>query len=119
MEAFPALQRLINDGVLVLARSDARNAIESSFSAGDHIDGFDVVDDVQVLEDSEVYRAEAADGQIVAVKVARPEASGLRRTLAREAAILPYPGRLCVAAGESDGRDRRPSIPRRRVAGRA
>ena len=43
---------------------------------------------VQVLEDSEVYRGEAADGQLVAVKVARPEAAGLRRALAREAAIL-------------------------------
>jgi eukaryotic-like serine/threonine-protein kinase len=88
VEAFPAIQRLINDGLLVLANSDARNAIEPSFSTGDRIDGFVVVDEVQVLQDSEVYRAKAPDGQLVAIKVARPEASGLRRALAREAAIL-------------------------------
>ena len=88
VEAFPALQRLVNDGLLVLASSNASKAIEPTFSVGDHIDGFAVVDVVQVLEDSEVYRGEAADGQLVAVKVARPEASGLRRALAREAAIL-------------------------------
>src|SRR5262249_39501928 len=61
---------------------------ESSFAKGDRIDGFVVVDEVQVLEDSEVYRAETPDGQRVALKVARPEAAGLRRALAREAAIL-------------------------------
>ena len=88
VEAFPALQRLVNDGLLVLASSSASKAIESTFSVGDRIDGFAVVDIVQVLEDSEVYRGEAADGQLVAVKVARPEAAGLRRALAREAAIL-------------------------------
>ena len=88
VEAFPALQRLVNDGLLVLASSSASKAIESTFSVGDRIDGFAVVDVVQVLEDSEVYRGEAADGQLVAVKVARPEAAGLRRALAREAAIL-------------------------------
>jgi serine/threonine-protein kinase len=88
VEAFPAIQRLINDGLLVLANSDARNAIEPSFWTGDRIDGFVVVDEVQVLQDSEVYRAKAPDGQLVAIKVARPEASGLRRALAREAAIL-------------------------------
>jgi serine/threonine protein kinase len=88
VEAFPAIQRLINDGLLVLANSDARNAIESSFSTGDRIDGFVVVDEVQVLQDSEVYRAEAPDGRLVAIKVARPDAPGLRRALAREAAIL-------------------------------
>lgn len=88
VEAFPAIQRLINDGLLVLADLDARNAIEASFSTGDRIDGFVVVDEVQVLQDSEVYRAEAPDGQLVAIKVARPEASGLRIALAREAATL-------------------------------
>jgi serine/threonine-protein kinase len=88
VEAFPALQRLINDGLLVLASSDASNVVESGFSTGDHIDGFVIVDEVQVLEDSEVYRAEAPDGRLVAVKVARPGASRLRKTLAREAAIL-------------------------------
>jgi eukaryotic-like serine/threonine-protein kinase len=88
VEAFPALQRLVNDGLLVLASSSARKAIEPTFSVGDHIDGFAVVDVVQVLEDSEVYRGEAADGKLVAVKVARPEAAGLRRAFAREAAVL-------------------------------
>ena len=34
VEAFPAIQRLINDGLLVLADSDARNVIEASFSTG-------------------------------------------------------------------------------------
>src|SRR3954471_22773558 len=35
VEAFPALQRLINDGLLVRADSEARNAVESSFATGD------------------------------------------------------------------------------------
>ena len=88
VEAFPVLQRLVNDGLLVLATSSARKAIEASFAPGDRIDGFVVLDVVQVLEDSEVHRAEAADGTRVAIKVARPEAQGLRRALAREAAVL-------------------------------
>jgi predicted Ser/Thr protein kinase len=108
VEAFPALQRLINDGLLVLASSQSRNAIESSFSKGDRIDGFVVIDEVQVLEDSEVYRAEAPDGRIVALKVARPEAPGLRKVLAREAAILQIldgtASPKLVRAGEIDGR---------------
>ena len=87
-EAFPALQRLVNDGLLVLAGSNASKAIKPSFSPGERLAGFVVVDIVQVLEDSEVYRAEAGDGAVVAVKVARPEAAGLRRALAREEAIL-------------------------------
>ncbi|MBR0851395.1 phosphotransferase [Bradyrhizobium diazoefficiens] len=108
VEAFPALQRLINDGLLVLASSQSRNAIESSFAEGDHIDGFVVIGEVQVLEDSEVYQAEAPDGRIVALKVARPEASSLRRVIAREAAILQIldgtASPQLVGAGEIDGR---------------
>jgi eukaryotic-like serine/threonine-protein kinase len=108
VEAFPALQRLINDGLLVLASSESRNAIKSSFSKGDCIDGFVIVDEMQVLEDSEVYRAEAPEGRPVAVKVARPEALGLRRALAREAAILRIldgtASPKLVRAGEIDGR---------------
>jgi hypothetical protein len=88
VEAFPALQRLVNDGLLVLAGSNASKAIEATFSVGDRIDSFAVIDVVQVLEDSEVYRGEAADGQLAAVKVARPEGAGLRRAFAREAAVL-------------------------------
>ncbi len=88
VDAFPALRRLVNDGLLVLAGSSSSRAVESSFAPGDRFDGFTIVEAVQVLEDSEVYQAEAADGELVAVKVARPEASGLGRALAREAAIL-------------------------------
>jgi serine/threonine protein kinase len=88
VEAFPALQRLINDGLLVRADSIARNAVEACFATGDQIGGFVVIGEVQVLEDSEVYRAKAPDGGLVAVKVARPEASGLRRAFTREAAVL-------------------------------
>lgn len=88
VEAFPALQRLVNDGLLVLADSSASKAIEPTFSIGDRIDGFAVLDVVQVLEDSEVYRGEAADGQLVAIKVARPDAAGIQRAFAREAAVL-------------------------------
>ena len=108
VEAFPALQRLINDGLLVLASSESRNAIKSSFTKGDVIDGFVVVNEVQVLEDSEVYRAEAPEGQPVAIKVTRPEASGLRRALGREAAILwmldGTASPKMVRSGEIDGR---------------
>src|SRR5258708_3707524 len=88
VEAFPALQRVINEGLLVVASSDGSNAVESSFSTGDSIDDFVIVDEVQVLEDSEVYRARTSDGRLVAVKIARGVASKLRRALAREAAIL-------------------------------
>jgi hypothetical protein len=88
VEAFPALQRLINDGLLVRADSGARNAVEPSFATGDHIGDFVIVDEVQVLEDSEVYRGKASDGRFVAVKIARPQATGLRKAFAREAAIL-------------------------------
>jgi predicted Ser/Thr protein kinase len=108
VEAFPALQRLINDGLLVLASSESRNAIKPSLSRGDRIDGFVIVDEVQVLEDSEVYRAESPAGRAVSFKVARPEALALRRALAREAAILRIldgtASPKVVQAGEIDGR---------------
>lgn len=88
VEAFPALQRLVRDGLLVLAGSAASKPIDRSFDPGDSIDGFTVVDAVQVLQDSEVYRAMDEAGLAVAVKIARPEAADLRPMLSREAAVL-------------------------------
>ncbi len=88
VEAFPALQRLIGDGLLVPAVPGAEHATEASFSPGDELDDLRVVESIQVLDDSEVLRAMTADGVQVAVKIARPDTSGLDRLLAREAAVL-------------------------------
>src|SRR4051794_23731935 len=106
--AFPALQRLVGDGLLVPAGSDAAHAIETALAPGDHVGDFELLEVVQTLDDSEVYRARSGRGGAVAVKLARSPSSGARRQFRREAAVLKIlevaPAPRLEGDGDLDGR---------------
>lgn len=87
--AFPLVERLVREGVLLPSDDERAKAIEESVMRGDTIGDFTVVDRVQMLEDVEIHRARAVSGQFVALKIARAAyVDRLRRALGREAAIL-------------------------------
>jgi hypothetical protein len=91
-DAFAILSGFVDDGFLVAADSELAQPIASSLAAGDHVGDFEILEPVQVLADTEVYRARASDGTVVALKIAGPSTGRLRDSaFAQEAAIL---GRL-------------------------
>ncbi len=88
-EALPALQRFIDSRWLVPAGSPEAASIEQTHATGDRVAGCEVVEAVQVLEDTELYQARQADGRLVALKLARPGAGPLvARLFRREASVL-------------------------------
>ena len=107
-EAYPLLQRLLDSGFLVLEGSEDAAGVHPSLVPGEEVAGYEVVECVQGLEDTELYQVRWPAG-IAALKIERPAAAGRRAALfAREEAILEHLGgegtpRL-LAAGELDGR---------------
>lgn len=107
-EAYPLLQRLLNSGFLVPEDSAEAEGIRPSLAPGEEFAGFEVVECVQGLEDTELYQVRGQDG-IAALKIERQAAAGRRAELfAREEAILAHLGgegspRL-LAAGDLEGR---------------
>jgi serine/threonine-protein kinase len=88
-DAFPVLGAFINDGVLVAADSELAQPIATSLTAGDRVGAFEIVEPVQVLVDTEVHLARDADGEPVALKIARAGAEQrMRRAFVHEAEIL-------------------------------
>lgn len=87
--AFPLLQKLVNAHVLVPEGSERAKSIESTLEPGVTFAGVKVLRCVQVLEDTEVYQAEAETGRLVALKMERPGVrSEVRHAIEREAEIL-------------------------------
>lgn len=84
-DAFDALATLVDGRVLVPADSPDAQAIAPSLATGQAFGGYEIVALVQALEDSEVYRALAADETPAALKIARP---GGKLSFAHEARIL-------------------------------
>jgi serine/threonine-protein kinase len=88
-DAFSVLGGFVNEGVLVSADSELAKAIASTLVPGETVASFELVEAVHVIVDTEVYRATAADGSSVALKLARPaSAERLHSALAHEADIL-------------------------------
>ena len=109
-QAYPLLQRLMGSGFLVPEGEDDVEGIHPSLSPGDEIAGFEVVECVQGLEDTELYQVKQVkkDGAWAALKIERPGSAGKTGHFERESAILEHLGgagipRL-VASGEVDGR---------------
>jgi eukaryotic-like serine/threonine-protein kinase len=108
VEAYPLLERLLAAGFLVAEGSDEAGGIAPSLAPGGRVDGFEVLECVQALEDTELYQV-LGEGGAAALKIERPAGKG--RTgdaFAREAAILERLGgtlspRL-LGAGDLDGR---------------
>ncbi|HYN21109.1 MAG TPA: lanthionine synthetase LanC family protein [Thermoanaerobaculia bacterium] len=87
-EAYPLLERLLASGFLVAEGSDGAQAIEQSLRPGDEIGGFEILECVQGLDDTELYQVRSATG-MAALKIERPSAAGRAAgDFAREAAIL-------------------------------
>ncbi|HVG07950.1 MAG TPA: lanthionine synthetase LanC family protein [Thermoanaerobaculia bacterium] len=107
-EAYPLLERLLASGFLVSEGSDDAGAIRESLVPGEEIAGFEVLECVQGLEDTELYQVRSNDGT-AALKIERPQAAGrAANDFAREAAILEHlAGEIAprlLARGEVAGR---------------
>lgn len=86
--AYEVLQRLVRDRMLVPDDSSVSGEITADLGSDDRLGQFRISDVVQVLEDTELYRAEAPDGTEAAVKVADAGNSRVSRLLRREVRAL-------------------------------
>ena len=107
-EAYPLLERLLASGFLVSEGSDDAGAIRESLQPGQEIAGFEVLECVQGLEDTELYQVRSGEST-AALKIERPQAAGrVANDFAREAAILEHlEGEISprlLARGEVEGR---------------
>lgn len=89
--AFPVLVSLSEVAFLVPADSPLAESVSASYGPGQLVAGYEVRRLIQVLEDTELYQAQAPDSTVVALKITRPEPA-LVTTLAlrREVAILEH-----------------------------
>ena len=115
VEAYPLLERLLAAGFLVAEGSDEAGGIASSLAPGDRIAGFEVLECVQALEDTELHLVRNQSGGqtgAAALKIERPAARGKsQEAFAREAAVLErlsgLSGKIAprlLATGDLDGR---------------
>ncbi|HEV7785961.1 MAG TPA: protein kinase, partial [Thermoanaerobaculia bacterium] len=113
-QAYPLLQGLVGSGFLVAEGDAGAESILPTLVPGDEIAGFEVVECIQGLEDTELYQVRSLDhlghnpSRFAALKIERPAAAGKTGLFEREAAILEHLGgggspRL-LASGDIDGR---------------
>lgn len=96
-QAYPLLQGLVGSGFLVAEGDAGAESIHPTLTPGDEIAGFEVVECVQGLEDTELYQVRGLDqpdpdpiGQFAALKIERPASAGKTGLFEREAAILEH-----------------------------
>jgi len=88
-DAFPVLEKFINDGLLVREGSPLAQPIRTSRTFRDSIGSFQVVRPVQVMVDTELYLARTTDGRSIALKLASKTAGPRAvKLLEREATVL-------------------------------
>lgn len=107
--AYPVFEKLIKSKLLVPEGSPDLDPVEASLAEGDRWAGMTVIKLVQVLADTELYKAETDTGQMVALKIARqPENKSMIAAVAREAAILEHLAGdlspILAATGHHDGK---------------
>lgn len=73
-DAFPLLQQFVESGLLVPPGHE-QQAVEPTLQRGDQVDSFTIVRRIRTLQDTEIYQAQAADGQPVAIKIKQPQAN--------------------------------------------
>jgi eukaryotic-like serine/threonine-protein kinase len=100
-EAYPLLDRLVRAGFLVPEGTDEAGVLLPSFPPGDEVAGFQVLECVQSLDDTELYQVRRGGG-IAALKIER-SAGRTGDLFAREAAVLARLGDE-VTTGDLDGR---------------
>ncbi|HEX3553828.1 MAG TPA: lanthionine synthetase LanC family protein [Thermoanaerobaculia bacterium] len=104
-QAYPLLQGLVGSGFLVPEGEAGAEGIHPALQPGDEIAGFEVLECVQGLEDTELHQVRGPAG-VAALKIERPAAAGKTGLFEREAAILEHLAgdgtpRL-LACGETD-----------------
>jgi eukaryotic-like serine/threonine-protein kinase len=101
--AYPLLERLLATGFLVSEGAVGEEGIVPLLRPGEMLDGFEVLECLQELEDTDLYQARGPDG-IVALKVAR---SVEGPSFEWEAAVLRHlhgaPAPRLLAVGERGG----------------
>lgn len=91
--AYPTLEKLIRSGFLVPAGDPRAQPLTASLENGQQLGDFRILRLVRLLSDTEIYQAESPEGQLVAVKLARPESMELMRpVLQHEARVLQHLG---------------------------
>jgi eukaryotic-like serine/threonine-protein kinase len=94
--AFPVLEAFSAALFLVPANSPLAEGVTASFAPGQLVSGYEVRRLVQVLEDTELYQAQAPGGRVVALKITRPAPPvALLLAVQREAAILEHLDGIC------------------------
>jgi hypothetical protein len=86
--AFDALATVVESRILVPHDSPDASVPAPSLAAGQEFGGFEIDALIRSLEDSEVYRAHAATGELVALKIAAGGRPGVAAMLAHEARVL-------------------------------
>jgi len=106
--AFDALATLLEARLLVPQDAPEATAPEPSLVTGQEFAGFEIEILIRSLEDSEVFRARAPNGQTVALKLTRDSRPGVADLLAREARTLETLGGSdspeLLSHGREDGR---------------
>lgn len=87
-QAYPVLEGFVRDGLLLPADSALARPVESSLAVGEVVGGAEIVEAVQVLVDSDVYRARLPDASPAALKIAREGTSAVAALLRHEATVL-------------------------------
>ena len=107
-DAFPLLQRLFQDDLLVSAASGRAGPIESLLAAGAQVDGYEVVSRMQLLDDTEVHEVVGPAGRAVLKVARRANDAATHRAIQREVSILRrLDGRVAprlLESGEVEGR---------------
>jgi len=87
--AFPVLRRLIAANLLLPADNTLVKTVVASYEAGDRIGEFEIVREISLVFDVELYQATGPDGTPCLVKLARSEGGNrIMRSLAREGSVL-------------------------------
>jgi len=88
-DAFPLLRRLLESGFLVAAGEADAEGIRPLLRPGEEVAGFEVLECLHILEDTELYSARGAAG-LAALKIERGEKDGAFDRLDREREILAF-----------------------------
>jgi eukaryotic-like serine/threonine-protein kinase len=86
---FPLLRELIESRFLIPRGGENAEGITASWTSGDRVAGFEIIERIQVVEDTEVYRVRLDASCVAALKITRPGVSPrVRRAFEREELIL-------------------------------
>jgi hypothetical protein len=107
-DAYPLLRRLFDAGFLLTEGDEDAEGIRPLLRRGEAVGGFDILDCLHILEDTELYSARGAAG-LAALKIERVSGdAGRFDRLARERAVLDRLGGdgapHFLAAGDLEGR---------------